>query len=301
LVNPAAYAALDVRLGALLLIPTVRIDHFSGVDRLSGTSLVQPRLSARWSVGEFTTIKVGAGIYSKYPELPQIMPAFGNVALGPELSRQYSAGVERRLTGALRVDAVVFYKDLYRQVSQVADPAIKYDNNGRGRVYGGEVLLKHEPGVGRLSGWAAYTILRSERRESGQDRFHLYDYDQTHNLNVVAQLRLTSTVELGARFRYVTGNPLTPVVGATFDSDADIYAPTFGPTNSSRLGAFHQLDVRIDKHWVFRTWRLTAYVDVQNAYNRKNPEGKTYNYNYRQSEPLAGLPLIPSFGVKGEF
>jgi hypothetical protein len=73
--------------------------------------------------------------------------------------------------------------------------------------------------------------------------------------------------------------------------------------NSDRVDAFHQLDVRVDKHWLFDTWRLTAYLDVQNAYNRTNPQSIAYNFDYTQSKPSPGvnLPLIPSFGVKGEF
>jgi hypothetical protein len=90
-------------------------------------------------------------------------------------------------------------------------------------------------------------------------------------------------------------------VGAVFDSDADAYAPVYGATNSERQTAFHQLDVRVDKHWLFDTWKLTAYLDVQNVYNRKNAELSSYNYDYSESKPTAGLPFIPSFGIKGDF
>lgn len=144
-------------------------------------------------------------------------------------------------------------------------------------------------------------MARSERRGPGEENYRLFDLDQTHNLTILGQYRLTPTWELGARFRYVTGNPTTPVVDAIYDSDADSYSPVYGAVNSGRVAAFHQLDVRVDKHWIFDTWKLTAYVDVQNVYNRANPEAIAYNFDYTESKSRAGLPLIPSFGVRGAF
>lgn len=161
-------------------------------------------------------------------------------------------------------------------------------------------MLRHDL-RSRFYGWLAYTVMRSERLDPGASDYRLFDTDQTHNVTAVGQYRLTPTWEIGARFRFVSGNPTTPVVGATYDSDADIYVPVYGAHNSERVDAFHQLDVRVDKHFVFDAWKLTAYLDVQNVYNHASAEGVSYNYDYSESRPASGLPLIPSFGVKGEF
>jgi hypothetical protein len=64
---------------------------------------------------------------------------------------------------------------------------------------------------------------------------------------------------------------------------------------------FHQLDIRIDKQWRFNGWSMRTYLDVQNAYNRTNPEGIAYNYNFSQSRVQGFLPIIPSIGIRGEF
>lgn len=302
LYTPAAYTAWELTLGPLLLIPAVRLDHYSGPNRLTGKTLLQPHLDARLAIAETTTLKAGFGLYSRQAEAYNLERGFGNPNLEPERSRQYSAGFEQRLSEHLTFDAVGFYKDLFHQISQVSNPSLKFDNNGRGRAYGAELLLKHDAGS-RFYGWVAYTLMRSERRESEWSSYRLFDFDQTHNLNMVGQYRLTPTWEIGARFRYVTGAPMTPVIGANYDSDADVYSPVRGEFNSRRVGDFHQLDVRIDKHWLFDSWRLTAYLDVQNAYNRTNPQSVSYNFDYSQSKPSPGtnLPLIPSFGIKGEF
>jgi hypothetical protein len=51
---------------------------------------------------------------------------------------------------------------------------------------------------------------------------------------------------------------------------------------------------------VFPDWRLTAFLDVQNVYNRANAEGAQYSYNYTQQKPNTGLPILPILGVRGE-
>jgi hypothetical protein len=300
--SPSVYVATDLQLGPLLLVPAVRVDHFSKPAQFAGDTLVQPRLNARLDVGSQTVLKAGAGMYSKPAWIYQQRERIGNSAVEAERSVHTSAGFERRFGEGLNLDVTGFYNQLYHQVSAVADPDVRYDNRGRGRSYGGEFLLRYDHGR-RFYGWAAYTLSRAERRESGEDAYHLWDFDQTHHLNITAQYRASPKWEIGARFRYVTGDPLTPVVNAVYDSDGDVYSPVYGATNSARAGAFHQLDLRVDRHWTFDTWRLTAYLDVQNVYNRANPQGLAYNYDYSESKVNSGanLPLIPSFGVKGEF
>jgi hypothetical protein len=113
-------------------------------------------------------------------------------------------------------------------------------------------------------------------------------------------MKLGWGMQLGARFRYVSGSPYTPNEGGVMDYDAGVYSPVAGAPYSGRLPSFHQLDVRVDKTWDFQAWRMTAYLDVQNAYNHKNGEGVSYNYNYSKSESQSGLPLLPIFGIRGE-
>jgi hypothetical protein len=71
--------------------------------------------------------------------------------------------------------------------------------------------------------------------------------------------------------------------------------------NTARNGTFHQLDLRVDKRWVYKRWMFNAYLDIQNVYNRANPEGIQYNYNFRQSKPQQGLPLLTILGMRAEF
>ena len=91
------------------------------------------------------------------------------------------------------------------------------------------------------------------------------------------------------------------MTGSVYDASTGIFVPVYGEVNSDRLEPFHQLDVRIDRTWTYRTWKLTAWLDVQNVYNRANPEGWTYRYDYAERTPLTGLPILPILGVQGEW
>ena len=59
-------------------------------------------------------------------------------------------------------------------------------------------------------------------------------------------------------------------------------------------------DLRVEKQWLFEAWRLAAYLELRNVYNRENPEAMTYNYDYSQSKSVSGLPILPVIGVRGE-
>jgi hypothetical protein len=174
-----------------------------------------------------------------------------------------------------------------------------YDNGGKGRVWGMEFLLRHDGGE-RLSGWIAYTLSQAKRRDSGVESDRLFDFDQTHILTAVGNIRLGDRWTLGARFRFVSGNPRTPIVGSVMNASADRYEPIFGKVNSVRNDSFHQLDVRVDRSWIFNRFILHAYLDVQNVYNRSNSEGLVYSYDYSQSSVQRGLPILAIFGVKAD-
>jgi TonB family protein len=295
-VAPSLWTELDVKLGDLLVVPGVRADYFSPIQGFA----VDPRMTARYTLAPGSVAKAGVGQYSSPPEVDEYNDTFGNPDLDMQHTLQYSAGFEQQLTDAISVDVVGFYRDMRDRVVSVDDPEVKYTNDGQARAYGAEVLLRHDL-TDKFFGWLSYTLMRSERKDGPDEDWRLADSDQTHILTVLGQYKFNKRWELGVRWRYVTGNLETPITGGVFDSDADVYAPIYGKTNSRRQPAFHQLDVRLDKHWIFDTWVLTAYLDVQNAYNRENPEATRYNYDYTESDTVNGLPLIPSFGLRGEF
>ena len=75
-----------------------------------------------------------------------------------------------------------------------------------------------------------------------------------------------------------------------FDNAKGTFIPLPAPFNSERLPLFHQLDLRVDKAWVFKRTTLSLYLDVQNVYNRRNPEIMIFAYDFSNSQPINSLP-----------
>ena len=93
------------------------------------------------------------------------------------------------------------------------------------------------------------------------------------------------------------------VASGYYDSDVDLYQPRFpGPDqrNSERLGAFHQLDLRIDRTFQFKTWQIKLYLDISNIYNHAAAEQVVYSFDYTQAAAVTGLPILPSLGIRTE-
>jgi TonB family protein len=284
-----------------LVLPGVRLDYFSQTSQLT----VAPRFTTRFDLSNKLTLKGGVGLFYQPPDVSQTDKVFGTPSLKCEYAIHYSAGVEWKPLKHILFDVTGFYKDMRHMFSttqaslQGDNTADRYDNNGKGRAYGLEVVAKHEL-TKRFTGWIAYTLMRSERMDSGTTDWRLFDHDQTHILTAIGSYQLPRNWQIGMRFRYVTGNPATPVNNSVFDSSLNNYDPIDSTKYSTRVPAFHQLDIRLDKTWIYNKWIFTAYVDLQNVYNRSNPEQLEYSYNYQRSQYTTGLPIYPIIGLRGE-
>jgi len=300
----ATFALFDKR---LTVTPQLRLEVMSQ-SAYQGTpgaftsswAALEPRLSARFQALPWLAPKIAAGLYHQPAGPFDLSRAFGNPDLHPESAVHLVAGVDLDPTPTLHVEAEGFYKhlqDLIVRGEHVGDPLLV--NDGVGRVVGAELLVRQELWHG-FFGWISYTLSRSERRDHPDLAWRVFQYDQTHILTLVASQILPNGYQLGLRFRYVTGDPITPVDAAYYDSRADRYRPLYGSVYSARLGSFNQLDLRLDKTWTYDRWKLSVYLDLQNVYDRQNPEGIQYNFDYTQTKPLAGLPILPVVGIRGE-
>jgi hypothetical protein len=276
-------------------LPNLRFDHFT----INRFTKLQPRFQLRYQWDPSLLLRGTWGQYVQPPEPPQVSRFYGNNRISSPYAWHYTAGFTKdfRQQGAQGLEFTnnYFYKDLRNLV--VPDVSTNYSNAGTGRIYGGEVQTKYRQGP--WAGQVVYTLLRSRREIPGFGEFPS-EFDQTHNLNLIGSLDRERWT-FSARFRFVTGNPFTPINGATFDSDNDVYIPIRGPLYSQRFDAFNQLDVRVDRKFIYDTWILTAYLDVQNLYNARNSQNINYSFDYRQKQKIRGLPVLPTIGLKGEF
>lgn len=263
---------------------------------------LEPRLSVRYDVVPQFTLKAALGVYHQAPDAGALFGPFGNPAALPQRSVHYVAGFEVNPTRTLNVSVEGFYKELRNLLVRgevSGQPALV--NDGIGRVYGMEVMVRQQLWKG-LWAWVSYTLSRSERKDHPDTPdWRVFQYDQTHILTAIASYQFPRGYQVGLRFRYVTGNPYTAVDGSYIDLNTGRYQPIYGPIYGSRLASFNQLDLRFDKIWTFRQWKLAVYVDIQNLYNAKNPEAYQANYDYSQTQPIAGIPFFPTLGIRGDF
>ncbi len=304
--NSAAWSALElVPVKWLKTTAGVRVDDF----RYNDVTVVQPRVQSRVTLDKTTALLAAGGLYTRPPD-NQDENLDKN--LKPERAWQSSFGVEKKVMPGVTFTATAYYNDrsdmLVQATSRDAgqsgmttDGTGSYINAGDGTSYGTELLLQARGK--RFFGWAAYTFSRSKRKDGEMAAERLFDSDQTHNLIVLGSMKFGTgdKWQIGGRFQLTSGTPYTPVVGAVFDSDRNNYTPTYAATNSQRNPAQHQLDVRVDRNFAFKHWKLSAYLDVQNVYVNAPVVGYDYNANYTKRTETTGIPILPSFGLRGEF
>lgn len=304
---PAFWGEVEFRpIDALQITPGVRVDYYSNIARTT----YSPRLTSRYAFNKKVALKGGVGLFDQPPDPGSTQRDFGNPDLLSEKAMHYALGGEWRPLDHIELDVTGFYRDVFDLVNSTSTFVIDdetgeadydfYANDGQGRAYGLEFLLRHYPNK-RFFGWIAYTLSRSERLDLDTNEWVLFGFDQTHILTAVAGYNLPYNIDVSARFRLTTSNPYTPIVGSVYDAEEDTYRPLDGEINSARNPAFNQLDIRVDKNFVFDTWMLGVYLDIQNIYWAKNAEGQLYNYDYTESQPINGLPIFPNLGVTAKF
>lgn len=273
---------------------------------------IDPRLALRYNLTDNTSFNLGAGVFSQIPATEELDEETGGTAdLTIERSYQYALGFTHQFLEELKWEATGFYNELDQLVvgsgtgtqfgggpprsGTEEDP---FRNGGTGRVYGFESLIRYD-GINVLA-LLSTTFSRSERTDENGNT-SLFSYDQPYLINGLFSWMIPKNRRLGARARYGSGNPYTPVVNSIYNLDSRSFTAINGEADSERLASFFSLDVRYDKTYTFDKWKLTSYLDIQNITNYQNVEIMSYSFDYSEEQPITGLPIFPAIGLKGEW
>jgi len=294
------------------IIPGARFDlyHQWGETNVS----VGPRLTAKYQVVDRddekifrgTLIKGAVGNYSKAPGYRESAETYGNPNLTPENAVHVSLGFEQQIYSALKLDVQGFFIWRYNMVVQTSarrgeiGAPLYYSNDSEGYAYGMELLLKHEL-TKRFYGWIAYTLSESKQQEKPGAEFTNFIFNQRHILTLVFSSKIIWGIEAGIRFRLVSGRWDTPILAGIYNNDKQAYEAITGTAFSEEMPLFHQLDLRIEKTWMFKLWKFSLYLDIQNLYNQENPEAILWDYRFKEQGILPGVPILPTIGLKGSF
>jgi len=289
-----AHATLTLHAGRLTLSPAVRGDLFAeqGVQR----AIVGPRLDAAFRATDRLTIKASGGRFAQMPSLPVSVAgfeAFGLADLGLQTSLGGSLGVETTLPRAFTLGVTGYAAQL--RLTDVRDIDLTMIDPGapdflvsrQGRAYGAEVLLRRAD-RGRLYGWLAYTLSWSLRADDN-GVFGRSDWDQRHIFNMVAGYRFQGGYSAGARVHFNTGRH-APIIGTGGDYED--------------LPAFYQLDLRVERRYVFDRFVMALYADFANATLTREVVQvvSEYDPNTRMQGPVerSFRLILPTIGIHGE-
>ena len=174
------------------------------------------------------------------------------------------------------------------------ESAPSYVNDGSGRIYGAEFLIRYNP-TSKFSGWLAYSYSKSFRRDSPDSEERLFDADQPHNLTLISTYKFNARWQVGARFRLISGNPIHPL-----PVQSTMPMAMFGHRSMVKITVLGyrclRSSISVSTTIVYPTWILNIYLDIQNATNRGNQEGWAYQFDYQARQPQTGLPFYQSLG-----
>ena len=235
------------------------------------------RATLSWRIQEGTTFRLAGGTFHQAPPLTQLDPHAGNPGLRVMRATHALAALDSAWRGAadwnLRVE--VYRKDYDRLVVQ--DPVLRYASTGRGYAQGVDLLVKAAlPG---WHGWIGYGYLDTRRREDLQLTLGTVPTRIPHNLTAVSSHTLAPGWELAGTFRYASGPPVTPVLGATPNPGGG-WNPVEGDRYSDHLPVYHRADVRLTHQFSLWGGRWVAFGEVMNLLGRHNAASYAYSPDY---------------------
>ena len=294
------------------LVGSLRLDTASEFD----IHPVSPQVSAAVQVSPATTMQFGVGRYNQF-SFPATPEFFGVGQCAPDVeilqtANHYTGGVERRVGESTRIRATFFDRENVRQIARSAGcpqfPPTGFESLGSNYSRGVQIVLQSRT-ANRLSGWIGYTYTHARENSyfsyqsagpgSPVITFLSPEYpaleDQLHTLNAFASYRVSPSVHVSGKFLYGSG---FPIPSGYFDTTKTPPQPV--GWNATRLGDYQRLDLRAEKDWAFRRWKLALYGEMLNLTNHYNPR-------YIQAGPSntviteQGLPITPTAGVAFEF
>ena len=287
---------------------------------LTSDSQISPRISLLRTLGEKTELRLSWGRYHQAQEINELQIEDGITKFWPAQQADHFIVGFRRLFGdryALRVevfektidDVQPRFENLFNPLAlipEVQADRIRLDPAGA-RSRGLEVSLDRNDGP--LRWWVTYTLSEATDRINGRNE--LRSWDQRHAF--VGGLGFSNEKwELGLAASVHSGWPLTELslVETGVDGDGEpVLVAVPGPRNADRHELFASLDVRIARKWKLARGSLTAFLEVSNLTNRRNPccldfdleEDDVTGENVFERGMDYWTPLLPAIGVLWEF
>ena len=303
--------------------PTGSVTYSKG-EVIKSFTYPEPRFSMAYQLDSDQSFKLSYNRMAQYLHLisntnsptPIDVWAPSGKYIDPQLLDQVAVGYFKIFdNNRYNLEVEAFYKTIQNRLDYIngaeliANDAIEQILlTGQARAGGLEVLFRKNEG--KLTGWIAYTLSRSEQQTPGRTpsevginygNWYATPYDKTHDISITTNYDLNKRWNLNANFIYQTGQPITyPNAQYQFSGFS---IPNFESRNSSRLPAYHRLDVsavyspkKRSGEWVF---------GIYNFYNRKNAASIRFQENLEtgrnEALRLTIFGIIPSVTYNFKF
>ena len=307
------------------------VNSFRRSDLLASFNNLEPRISFVYLLDNQTSIKASYNRMAQYFHLlsntasptPLDIWAPSGSFIKPQLLDQFAVGYFKNIKeGLYSIETEVFYKDIQNRIDYINGANLVANNkietvilNGKARAYGLEALFRKNEG--KLKGWIAYTLSRSEQLTAGRNEnepginngnWYSTPYDKTHDLSINASYNWNKKWKFSSNFLLQTGQPTNYPVGQYQFQGLNIPVYDDDRRNSDRLPAYHRLDISATLTPTKnkgRKWQTEWVFGFYNVYNRKNAASITFKQNqqtYRNEAIKTSIfGLVPSVTYNFKF
>ena len=317
--NPVIY---NPDLGIYEKADPIDVQTFNRSDVIKSFINLEPRFSVAYQLNESSSLKGSYNRMTQYLHLlsntssptPLDVWAPSGKYIQPQLLDQVALGYFKSFNeNTYSLEVETFYKTIQNRIDYIDGANLIANNgieqvilNGEAQAYGLEILLRKNEG--KIRGWLSYTLSRSEQRTPGRTpeepginngNWYSTPWDKTHDISLTGSYDLTDKWTFASNFLYQTGIPATFPNGQY--SYNGVVVPTYEARNSSRLPAYHRLDIsaiytpkpnstkRFRSEWVF---------GIYNVYNRMNAASISFRQNTQtginEAVKLSIFGIVPS-------
>jgi len=291
-------------------------------------SNLEPRLALAYSFNDNQSVKASYNRMSQYLHLitntssptPLDVWAPSGRYIEPQLLDQVAVGYFQNFENrryAMEIES--FYKVIQNRLDYIDGANLIANNSieqvllsGNARAYGLELLFRKSKG--KLTGWVAYTLSKTEQQtpgrtaiETGLVNGNWYDtnYDKPHDVSLTASYDLNKKWQFSTNFAYQTGLPTTFPAGQYIFENLSV--PVYAPRNSNRLPDYHRLDISatFTPKPASTSFKSSWNFGIYNVYNRKNAVSLTFRKNqdtgFNEAVRLSLFGIIPSVTYNFKF
>ncbi len=306
-------------------------DSFKRSDVISSFNNFEPRFSLSYTLNDQTSIKASYNRMAQYLHLlsntsspaPLDVWTPSGKYIKPQLLDQFAIGYFKFLKdGDYSIETEAFYKDIQNRIDYINGANLVANNeietvilNGKARAYGLEILVKKNQG--KLKGWLAYTLSKSEQLTAGRTlnepginngEWYNTPYDKTHDFSINASYELNKKWKFNTNFVFQTGQPTNYPVGQYEVQNLNVPIYNDNSRNSDRLPAYHRLDISAtlnpEKNNL-RKWQAEWIFGIYNVYGRQNAASVNFSQNREISRneavQTAIFGLVPSVTYNFKF